>query len=284
MPRIKKLYNDYEDCSFPKKLKMKRSYDKRSNIENPDMQKLTYHEGSANMKWFYTYTEHFIQSRCGLKYDDVYSEYCQKMPYWYGDVNTRKWFNELLFDNSWHNRHWKMFYVDDEGVIKFKHKYSYPVEANKPIHVETEGSTVVYKFNKEYLTFNTARSINRFCNKFGSKFLCKIRNNEYISEEQYKNFVSKLTDQDCYPYSARSVINNAFERIIINGKMVFPGDPDYQRYWYEEKSRKRKEKRDIEKLKNNKENEYNKYLKLDKRRRRIQEYNKCFNEYLKGCS
>lgn len=126
MGKLRKLYDNFDECSFPTRLGMKRTYNKKSNPEDPEMRDLHYHEGSSNMKWFYTYTDNFIQSRCGLKYDDVYSEYCHKMPYWYGDVNTRKWFNEILFNDSWHSRHWKRFYVDDAGVIKLntnKDKY-----------------------------------------------------------------------------------------------------------------------------------------------------------------
>lgn len=277
MPRIKKLYDDYEDCLFPKKLKMKRSYDKRSNIENPDMQKLTYHEGSSNMKWYYTYTDHFIASREGLKYDDVFSEYCQKMPYWYGDINTRKWFNELLFDTYWNS-----YYVDDEGIIR-SHKRVNPVKA-KPIHVQTNDSTVLYKINKDYFDFIGRWSFQRFIKKFGHSFFWKCRQSEFISEDQFKTIVINLEDDDCKPFGKRSFLKNAFERVIIRGKVVFPGDKDYLRYLYEERSRKRKEKRELEKLKNDKENGYNKYLKLDKRRRRIQEYNKRFEEKLREFS
>ena len=239
---ITKFLDVDNEIVLPKRTKMKWEYSKKKNPFKFQLQDLDYNF-STKSKMIYSYIYNFIDSRVGLKYDDIYSEFCKKVPYWVGDVNTREEFNELLFGYRW--RRETRYYIDDEGYLIRRSMHA-PVKS-KPIVVPSSESTIVYKVNKEYFRWFGTNGHKKFCKVFGYGTYHKILTNEYISVSQFNEIYSKITDEMTYPLTKGDFIKHAFEQIVMDGKVVYPGDKDYIRYLYEERRRKIKEKRDLEK-------------------------------------
>lgn len=243
-----------EDNTAPTKMPM-RFHRKKHGYE------YVFPEGSyTKVHQFYRYVPRFLEKNTGRPFDEVYSEYCEKVPERIGDVDTRDAFRRYFIQDHGASHYWyyymQGYYVDKKGNIR--RGYIKRNKRNKGIYELWEEEPKVYHICDKGFVSRFPRTCRLLYEVIGAERYHYLVTADKIPEavldkikcEAMWKLSPKITEianeeagRKDY-LSGEWVFHDMFPK-HVEGKMVTleKGDGRYEQYQAEQEDAKKKQQR-----------------------------------------
>lgn len=215
---------------------------------------------------FYRYVPRFLSKNVGRPFDEVYSEFCEKVPERIGDVDTREAFRRYFVQDHGAPHYWyyymQGYYVDSKGNIR--RGYIKRNKHNKGIYELWEEDPKVYHIFDEGFSKKFPRTCNLLYWMIGTD-----RYNYLVMADKIPEAVlEKIKSDVMYKLSPKitEVANEeAGRKVYVTGECVFhdmfpryvegkritleKGDGKYEQYQAEQADAKKKRLRQWKEIK-----------------------------------